>query len=357
MEYLSKARKTRRGFALTVAATLATSLLAGCGGSTDEGTQSAELTPIRVGLPSSNYWPAYIARERELYEEAGLDPEFISFNSGAPLIAALESGSVDSVFTGLATLFAVRQGIELTYILTPLDSSSQEGFIVPENSEVQSYEDLDKLDTIGVPTASCAHISAVTAAQAAGLEPGSLNIVNVDPNILQTALDSGDIDGTFIWGPWSIALEQAGYKIVNWDADYQGGAGLCATNMAIRPAFAAQHPDVACKLIDVHQRSLEVARQEPQLGPETLQQELGLTPKIAQQTYDTLAIPGLEEQLSEDSPWSLTNAETGLAKRLSLASEALVEAEVFDQAFTTQELDSMIDPAPLEEYLSTGCQN
>ena len=31
-----------------------------------------KLIPINIGLPVSNYWPAYIARDLKIYEEVGL---------------------------------------------------------------------------------------------------------------------------------------------------------------------------------------------------------------------------------------------------------------------------------------------
>src|SRR5690242_468756 len=89
-----------------------------------------KLIPVNIGLPVSNYWPAYVARDNKLFEQVGIEPHFYSFTSGAPLIAGMKSGSLDVAWTGLATLFMIGQGIPLTFVLVPLDSSSQMGLVV-----------------------------------------------------------------------------------------------------------------------------------------------------------------------------------------------------------------------------------
>lgn len=195
----------------------------GPGTATAQQKQLSEPIPINIGLPNSNYWPAYVARELKLFEKAGFKPSFYVFQTGAPLIAGIKSGSLDVAWTGLATLFMVAQDIPLTYLYTPLDSSSQEALIVRRDSGIESYRDIGKAKMIGAPTATCAQIAMVLAARKAGVAPTSLRVANLSPNLLQSALQSGQIDSAFIWGPWSLQLREAGYPIVSWDADYQPG--------------------------------------------------------------------------------------------------------------------------------------
>lgn len=316
-----------------------------------------ELIPIRIGLPVSNYWPAYLARDEGMFEAAGLKAEYISFTSGAPLIAALDSGSIDAVYTGLATLFAVNQGVELEYVLTPLDSSSQEGLVVPEGSPIASYEDLRPGMVVGAPTATCGHISAVSAIDAAGLTTDEVIISNLDPTVMSGALTNDEVDGVFIWGPWSLALEAEGNEIVNFDPDYQEGIGLCPTNIAIRPAFEQEHPGAACRMIDGHARAIEKGIADREAAARTLEIELGISPEVALKTVDTLRIPSIEEQADQDSPFSIVNPEGGLAAQLSNASKVLETAGVFETSLSNEEVFSMIDAAPLRDYLDDGVCN
>lgn len=308
--------------------------------------------PINIGLPNSNYWPAYVARELKLFEKAGFKPSFYVFQSGAPLIAGMKSGSLDLAWTGLATLFMVAQDIPLTYIYTPLDSSSQEGLVVHPESGIGSYRDIAKSKSIGAPTATCAQIAVVLAARKAGVPLSSLRVANLSPNLLQSALQNGQIDSTFIWGPWSLQLRDAGYKIVNWDADYEPGGGVCATNVAARPEFLRTNPEAGCKLVKVHALTLEAAKRDPEVAIRSLEQTLGLARDIAKQTYETLAIPSLESQLDPDGPWSLTAEKGGLAGKLSVAAEALHEAKIFDKLLGPEQIRNAIDARYVRQYLA-----
>jgi len=342
------------------AALLAGSALAGCSpeqSSSPDGAAQDELIPIRIGLPVSNYWPAYLARDEGLFEAAGLKAEYIGFTSGAPLIAALDSGSIDAVYTGLATLFAVSQGVELEYVLTPLDSSSQEGFVVPEGSSLTSFRDLRAGMTVGAPTATCGHIAAVSAIAAAGLAPDDVVLSNLDPTVMSGALTNKEVDGVFIWGPWNLALEAEGNTIVNFDPDYQDGIGLCPTNIAVRPDFEKKNPGASCRMIDGHARAIELGAAEPRRAAESLEKELGISEAVATRTVETLKIPTVAEQLDEDSPYSIVDPDGGLAAQLSGASRVLQENGVFDTAFSASDIFDMIDSAPLSDFVDDGVCN
>jgi NitT/TauT family transport system substrate-binding protein len=314
-----------------------------------------KLIPVKIGLPVSNYWPAYVARDRKLFEEVGIEPHFYSFQTGAPLIAGMKSGSLDVAWTGLATLFMIGQGIPLTFILVPLDSSSQMAFVVNPASGIGSFRDIAKSKNIGAPTATCAEVSMVLAAKAAGVPRASLKASNLAPNLLLTALQNGQIDSAFIWGPWNLQLRDAGFKIVSWDKDFEIDGGVCATTVAVRPAFLAANPSVGCSLVKAHALALEAARKHPDQAAHTLKEALNISEAQAKETYDTLLIPTIESQLESNSPWSLTNKNGGLAEKLFVAGEALYEAQAFTKALTKEQIAKSVDPQYIKQFLQTGC--
>jgi NitT/TauT family transport system substrate-binding protein len=316
-----------------------------------------KLIPINIGLPITNYWPAYVAREKKLFEQVGLEPHFYSFQTGAPLIAGMKSGSLDVAWTGLATLFMLGQDIPLTFILVPLDSSSQMAFVVNQSSGITSYKDLAKSKNIGAPTATCSQVSEVLAAKAAGVPSSSLHTSNLAPNLLQTALQSGQIDSAFIWGPWNFELSKAGYKIVAWDKDFEINGGVCATTIAVRPAFLAANPSVGCRLIKAHALSLVAARKEPELAIHTMEEAFNIPHDMAKMTYDTLLIPSIKSQLDANSPWSMTNKNGGLTEKLFVAGQALYEAKAFDKQLTKAQIAASVDPQYIKQFLDTDCDN
>lgn len=315
-----------------------------------------KLIPINIGLPITNYWPAYIARDLKIFEQVGLEPKFYSFTTGAPLIAGMKSGSLDVAWTGLATLFMLGQDIPLSFVLVPLDSSSQMGYVVNPKSGITSWRDIGKSKNIGAPTSTCAEVSLVLAAKAAGVPRSSLQVSSLAPNLLQTALDRGQIDSTFIWGPWTFQLRDAGYKIVAFDKDFQINGGVCATTVAVRPAFLAANPSVGCRLVKAHALSLAAARKDPAHAIRTLKEAMNISDAVAKETYETLIIPSIESQLEPNSPWSLANKDGGLAEKLFVAGQALHEAKAFTKPLPKDLIQKSVDPKYIKEFVETDCK-
>ena len=319
--------------------------------------KSDNLIPINIGLPISNYWPAYVARYLKLFEKVGLKPTFYSFTTGAPLIAGMKSGSLDVAWTGLATLFMLGQDIPLTFVLVPLDSSSQMAFVASPKSGINSYKDLAKSKNIAAPTATCAEVSLVLAAKKAGVPMSSLKSSNLAPPVILTALQNGQVDSTFMWGPWNLLYRNAGFKIVNWDKDFQIAGGVCATTAAARPKFLEDHPSVGCKLVKVHALALAEARKHPELAIKTMEDAFGTTHAIAKETYDTLLIPTIKSQLDPKSPWSLTNKDGGLSEKLFVAGQALYEAGDFKKPLSKETIWKSIDSKYIKQYLDSDCKS
>ncbi|MFT3817203.1 MAG: ABC transporter substrate-binding protein [Rubrivivax sp.] len=312
--------------------------------------------PINIGLPISNYWPAYIARDLKLFEQVGLQPKFVSFTTGSPLIAGMKSGSLDVAWTGLATLFMLGQNIPLKFVLVPLDSSSQMALVVNPNTGISSFKDIAKAKNIGAPTATCAEVSMVMAARAAGTQRSALKASNLAPNLLQTGLQNGQIDSTFIWGPWNLTLRDAGYKIVSWDKDFMKDGGVCATTVAIRPEFLKEHPSVGCKLVKVQALALAAARKDPAHAIRTMQEAFNIPPAIAKETYDTLLIPSIESQIEPNSPWTLSNKSAGLTEKLFVAGQALLEAKAITTPIPRETIAEAVDDRYIREFLKTDCK-
>lgn len=317
-------------------------------------TAAEALIPVNIGLPISNYWPAYIARDLKLFEKAGLAPKFFSFQTGAPLIAGMKSGSLDVAWTGLATLFMLGQGIPLKFVLVPLDSSSQMAFVVDPKTGMTSWKDVARSKNIGIPTATCAEVSMVMAARAAGTTRAALKASNLAPNLIQGALQNGQVDSTFMWGPWNLLYRDAGYKIVSWDKDFMKDGGVCATTVAVRPDFLKVHPSVGCRMVKVHAMALAAAKRDPEHAIRTMQEAFNIPHKIAKETYETLVIPSIESQLESSTPWTLSNKSAGLTEKLYTAGEAMLEAKAISQPISRVTIAEAVDDSHIRKYLQSN---
>lgn len=348
-------RKTTAIKAVATAMLVACQLAGAPTAQAQAGAKSAgSLIPVNIGLPISNYWPAYIARDLKLFEQAGLAPKFFMFSTGAPLIAGMKSGSLDVAWTGLATLFMLGQGIPLKFVLVPLDSSSQMAYVADPKSGINSWKDIALSKNIGATTATCSEVSMVMAARAAGTNRASLKASNLAPNLMQTALQNGQIDSAFMWGPWNLVYRDAGFKIVSWDKDFMKDGGVCATTVAVRPDYLNANPSVGCRMIKVHAMALAAARRDPEHAIRTLQEAFNIPNKIARETYETLVIPTIDSQLEANAPWTLSNKSAGLTEKLFTAGEALLEAKAIPRPIPRATIAEAVDDSHIRKFLQNN---
>src|ERR1700676_3423994 len=111
---------------------------------------------INFGYTTADHVTLYVAQDLGLFQKAGLDPQFFTFPSGAPLLAALKSESVDVVLAGLGFAFALGQNIPLKMIYWNTNDALGEGLVVDTGSDVKSYQDIGKAKKIGAASGTCA---------------------------------------------------------------------------------------------------------------------------------------------------------------------------------------------------------
>src|SRR5262249_51985209 len=114
---------------------------------------------FNYGYTTADHINLYVAQDLNLFEKAGLKPKFFTFQSGAPMLAALKSESVDVVTTGLGLAFALGQNIPVKMLFWVSNDSLGEGFVVDAKSGVKSFQDLGKAQKIGAASGTCAQIA------------------------------------------------------------------------------------------------------------------------------------------------------------------------------------------------------
>ena len=315
--------------------------------------QTAAPLKFKWGLPSADYYAVYVAKDHGLFKEAGLDPEFFFFASGAPLLAGLKSESLDVVTTGLATVFALGQNIPLKMIYWELDHSAAEALIVDPKAGINSAADLPKAKAIGGPSGTCAQVSLVLMARQMGIKFSDLNIVNIAPPMYGNAFTSNGIQAGIAWSPFSQALIQQGYKVAGWATEYTPQGGVCPGMTAARPAFLAKNPDVGLKLVQVKAKAMEMIAKNPNLAIDALVKNIGIPREVAKAAFDRefSRIPTLEQQVDPKSPYSMTATGAGLAAKLQVASEALAAAGSIPAPLSAKVIADAIDPSHIQRFL------
>ncbi|MGQ0546562.1 MAG: ABC transporter substrate-binding protein [Betaproteobacteria bacterium] len=310
---------------------------------------------FNYGYPTADHINLYVAQDLGLFEKAGLKPKFFTFTSGAPLLAALKSESLDVVTAGLGIAFALGQGIPVKMLFWVANDSTGEGLVVDAKSGIASYQDIAKAQKIGAASGTCAQVALYMMAKKVGVDFRKLNIVNIPAPLLRNSFLSNSIDAGLAWSPYSVMLNAEGYKVVSWDSEYTPPGGLCPRTTAVRPAFLARHPEIGVKLLEVDAMASEAIARNPQLAIDALVKRLSLTPAVAKGTMERIYHhrPTYAQMLDPESPYSMTSKERGLAAQYLLATQVLYETKSIPAPLPMSVIEASIDATSLREYVAS----
>ncbi|MEV8143756.1 ABC transporter substrate-binding protein [Specibacter sp. NPDC078709] len=346
-------------FKKTLAALAAVALIGGLAACGNAGGNTSAGNPDGIkfnwGVPQAAYLTLYVADEKGYFKDEGLDPQFQVFQTGAPLLAGLESNSLDVVTTGLATIFALGKDIPLRYIVAEGNASATEGLVVSADSPIKKVTDLAKAGKIGVPTGTCAQISAYWAAEAAGVKYADLDIVNITPNLFGNAFASKSIDAGISWAPYLADLEQQGQRIVGHDNEWVPGGAACPEMHAGNPAFLDANPEVPKKMIAALGKAWNDIKADPSVATEALMTKLHVTKPVAEATAKRYieTYPTLEDQLDPSNIFSFSG-DKGLFAQLNLASTTFATLGVIKEPVPEATLRKALDPQYIEAAVKAG---
>jgi len=223
---------------------------------------------LKVGY---NLWVGsagvFVAQEKGYYKEAGLDVAFVPFKGPGDTLPALMGEHIDIALTTADNVVLVdaKSAAGLT-IIYATDTSSGADAIVAKKA-VSSLAAL-KGKTIAVTQGEVNELLLLKALEAAGMKPGDIKSVNMDPDTAGAAFVAGSVDAAVTWEPWiSRAVASGDGKVAFSSAQAPNlildviavkpsvlkarqkaiAAFLAATDQGTR--FVAEHPDPAFPMV------------------------------------------------------------------------------------------------------------
>ena len=164
---------------------------------------------VRIGHQKFDPFTLVKARgglEKRL-QPLGVSVEWKEFQSGPPMLEALNVGSIDIGRTGDAPpVFAQAANAPLLYIggSAPKDRSS--GILVPANSAIQTLGDL-RGKKIAFTKGSSANYLLAKALKSAGIKWTDIEPANLTPADARAAFQQGNVDAWVIWDPFYAAAQ------------------------------------------------------------------------------------------------------------------------------------------------------
>jgi taurine transport system substrate-binding protein len=169
--------------------------------------------------------PSKVPQADGLYEKAlGAAIDWRKFDSGADVIAAIASGAIDIGYVGSSPLAAAASRelpIETIFIVGLIGES--EALVARNGSGIASVKDLAG-KKVAVPFVSTTHYSLLAALKHEGVDPKTVEILNLRPPEIAAAWERGDIDAAYVWDPalgqirtsGAVILDSA--KVAEWGA-------------------------------------------------------------------------------------------------------------------------------------------
>ena len=273
--------KKTAALALTLALGLT---LAACGSGSETTAAAAETTgdalpsAIRIGYwesPNAELLVKETGSLEALYPD--IDVSWIEFTSGADILTAIQAGSIDFSTIGSppGTTGIVNDYPFKIYYIEDIIGES-EGLIVKEDSGIDSLQDLAG-KTIATSFSTTSHYSFLSALQQADIDPGTINIMDMDASNIYAAWERGDIDGAYIWESVKTQLwDNGGKEIISSAQVAEGGAPTCEFAI-VHNDFSAKYPNVVKDYIDLLDEATALFNDNPEESAKLMSQGLGLT--------------------------------------------------------------------------------
>lgn len=228
---------------------------------------------IKIGnLPITHGLPLYVAIEKGYFEEAGINVEFVPFETPNQLMDAILNGNLD--FTGpgfalgISAIVNERNPEKFKAYAISGDSEGMSGakFIIPIDSEIESIEDL-KGKKVGILAGTIQwQVIAREILEKNGLDmDNDVTIIELSQSLKLQAITSKQVDALLAIEPVStIAINTGVAKILSENPlrdfitdPFYYGVGIVNTD------FMKKNPEITEKIITVLRKTIHEINENP----------------------------------------------------------------------------------------------
>lgn len=169
---------------------------------------------VTIGYMGMNNPWKHAINEKLLEKETGYNVKWRRFDSGAKVMTAMASGSIDLASAGSSPIAAgISRGVEIELVWILENIADAEALVVRNGSGITAPSDL-KGKRIAVPFVSTTHFHALFALEQFGLSDKEVKLINMQPSAISAAWQRGDIDGAFIWDPALGRIKKDGKVLI-----------------------------------------------------------------------------------------------------------------------------------------------
>ncbi|MCA8906760.1 MAG: ABC transporter substrate-binding protein [Rhodospirillaceae bacterium] len=221
-----------------------------------------EVTVTLNWTAGGDHAPIYWAQEQGWYADAGLD---LTIEEGRGSGAAVQSVGVGAVEFGIADMPTVLQGrgegADVVAVMA-LYVNSPYGLYWVRGGDIDTYEDLAG-HTIGNPPFDAARQMWPAIAAAIGVDPDSVEFVNIAPEAKIASLQSGVIDATTHFYNVHYIYERIFGDDLGFVALRDIGFNPYGNAFIVNGAYMAEHADAVTAFVQTTQRAYAACVADP----------------------------------------------------------------------------------------------
>lgn len=292
-----------------------------------------------------------LAKRLDLDSKAvGVPVEWLRFESGRDVVAALASGSIDIGEIGFPpAVTAIAAGVPIEGVfISHLSGSGVALFVRPEKNIADMKDLVEK--KVGVPFGTNPHYLLITALRLKGVNPKQVTLLDLSPSEMLAAYLRKEIDAGYVWQPTLGKVIEAGAKVLLTSADMAERGYPTGDIEVVRKEFARKYPATVSNFVRGESRAAALWLADQTMAAEIVSQELSIPPKLANQLMTANRILLGREQI--EPAYLGTSATKGnLWRTLKSVADFLVQEGRLKTAPSDETFRDFINPSYLEKAL------
>ena len=249
------------------------------------------LIPIRIAWQPDPNVPLYLARDKNWFEEAGLQAQYVKFLAAPPMFSALQSESVDVADMGLAPAVIGRgQGIDIKLVMIAVDVSATNALVSQKGANIASAKDL-KGKRVAAQKGTTPYFGLVRYLEREGLGLADIQYVDLNAPNTVPAFRKGEVDAAWVWSPWQNMLVGMGGKRVITNREI---GALAPQVWAVRAEWARKNPEALQRFMKVIDRAFQQIGANRDLAIRQLSETLNIDRDVADEVLKTNDYPALQ---------------------------------------------------------------
>ncbi len=253
-------------------------------------------------------WPTpnQYAQSNGIYEkELGVKVNWVSFDTGTAMSAAMASGDVDIAFSQGVTPFlvATAAGQDLQVVDIAVSYSDNDNCVVRSELEIDKGNVAEELKgkKVAVPLGTAAHSGFLAQMKHFGISESDLTIVDMAPSDSAAAFSQPNTDLAMAcgWGGSLRTMKEHGNVLIS-GAEKEAVVGKVFDVTSVPTSFGQENPDILAKFLKVTADMNAQYAKEPEPMMEAIAKEAGMDMAGTQAVIDVFAFPTVEAQLSDE---------------------------------------------------------